>query len=246
MSEKKHYKIDAFEFEFTPEGSPLVGVLKVSTEGQTFSSSIKLAQLGSRAHWAKEAEELYPGIFSAASLKRALNELSIKREEEVEAAAAAASTGEEDDARGQDPQLDEKAEELISEPGVLDRYVKDMADVHEVHEDRPQMKVVMLGGSSAQLDVLPTNKPLGTNVILTGEPGRGKNYITDAVAGGLPDEWVYGFESASAKSFYYETEQDPERFESTFGSTRTRRRPRTSWSRYYARCSRAGRPSTRR
>ena len=214
MSEKKHYKIEKFEgeFEFSPNGTPMIGVLSVTLKEQTFSSMVKLLQLGSRAKWAEEAAALYPKTFDAPALKRALNELHILRTEEVEAATNADAVV--DEGPSEDEEVDdEAAEKLISEPGVLDRYVEDMAEVREVFGDRPQMKAVALGGLSAQLEILPGNIPMGTNTILSGESGRGKNYITDAVADGLPDEWVYRFESASGKSFYYETDHDPGRFE---------------------------------
>jgi hypothetical protein len=57
---------------------------------------------------------------------------------------------------------------------------------------------------------------LGANVILTADSGRGKNFLCDAVAAGLPEEWVYAFESASAKAFYYKAASNPECFKHTW------------------------------
>jgi hypothetical protein len=58
--------------------------------------------------------------------------------------------------------------------------------------------------------------PLGTNVMLIGEAGRGKNYVSDAVALGMPGPFIYEFESASAKSFFYEADANPDRFRYTW------------------------------
>lgn len=44
--------------------------------------------------------------------------------------------------------------------------------------------------------------------MLIAEPGRGKNYLTDAVVGLLPTEWYLAFESASAASMYYRVERN--------------------------------------
>jgi hypothetical protein len=62
----------------------------------------------------------------------------------------------------------------------------------------------------AQLAPLVSGKPAGANLILIAESGRGKNYICDAVAVALPDEFHLSFESSSANSFYYQAEEDPE------------------------------------
>ncbi len=98
----------------------------------------------------------------------------------------------------------------LLEPGVLERYVNDAARAHGVVGDMEVMKIILLVAVGAQLELLPNGKPLGSNIMLLGEAGRGKNYIVDAVADLLPSEWCLAFESASATSMYYQVQNDPE------------------------------------
>jgi hypothetical protein len=72
------------------------------------------------------------------------------------------------------------------------------------------MKLVTLVAIGAQLELLPNRKPLGASAMLIGDPGRGKNYLTDAVVALLPPEWFLAFESASAASMYYQVEEEPD------------------------------------
>src|SRR5215212_5297375 len=72
------------------------------------------------------------------------------------------------------------------------------------------MDLISLIVFGAQLDLLPNDRPLGSSVVLIGESGRGKNYLTDAVVRLLPPQWYLAFESASATSLYYQCEQEPE------------------------------------
>lgn len=204
----KSYEVEGFTFGFAPSGSPFEGHLSVGAKNQSFTSALKLDKLGSRARWAKEAAELYPKAFNEASLKRALNEVMNRRVIEVDEAKSAEAEA----APVENPVNEEEARQLVEATGVLDRFVESMAQVHEVYGDRAQLKAVALCGISAQLGLLPDGRPLGTNCMLVAEAGRGKNYLADAVANGLPEPWVYRFESASAKSFFYQAGADPERF----------------------------------
>jgi hypothetical protein len=60
-----------------------------------------------------------------------------------------------------------------------------------------------------QLAPYPNGKPSGANLIVTAEPGRGKNHVCDVVAFLLPEGFCLPFESASAKSLFYRAEKDP-------------------------------------
>jgi len=215
----KEYAFGEFTFEFESKKG-LRGHLRASTESETLSADIDLGSQKSRRGFVEEANELYEAEFPEFALRRALNELTTAVGEDVAAAKAAADEAESDHDGGTDaaagPEVtEEEISSLIGQPGVLNRYVEAMAEIGAVYEDRQYMKTVTLGGLSAQLD-LSFNRPLGTNVVLTGDSGRGKNYVPDAVAQGMPDDFVYPFESASAKSFYYQAESDPDRFRHTW------------------------------
>lgn len=71
------------------------------------------------------------------------------------------------------------------------------------------MKLQTLVALGAQLAPYPNGKPAGANLIITAEPGRGKNHVCDAVASLLPGGFSLPFESASAKSLFYRAENDP-------------------------------------
>jgi hypothetical protein len=222
MTTRIEYECGEFIFEFTPEGAYTKGSLTVTTKEpeETFVLKTELTSQKSRQTFVNEARALYPGAFSdELELRRALNDFAVYiQDQQCIAQAKAEEDAEADtDSNEDDADVDESAAEtLISTPGVLDRYVEAMAEVHEVYGDRPQMKVVALNGLSAQLKPLPDGKPLGTNAVLIGESGRGKNYVADAVASGMPDSFVYEFESASAKSFFYEAEATPGKFTHTW------------------------------
>jgi hypothetical protein len=213
------YEFEDLVLEFTPEGSYAKGYLLVTRDETAYGATTDVTSAKARKAFIGDARELYPEAFdNELKLYKALSELSIhvmdqKRVAEAKAEEEAATEEEDHDEVEVD---DEAAEALISAPNVLDRYVEDVAGVHEVYGDRAEMKVVALGGFSAQLAPLAIGKPVGTNVILIGESGRGKNYIADAVASGMPDDFVYEFESASAKSFYYEADANPEKFKYTW------------------------------
>lgn len=99
--------------------------------------------------------------------------------------------------------LSEEARELIAHPGVLKRYVEDVARIHGVVKDRGILRLQVLVATGAQLEPLPNGRPAGANLMLTAEAGRGKNYVCDAAAAALPEGWCLPFESASAKSLFY-------------------------------------------
>jgi hypothetical protein len=205
VAEAKLYEVDGLTFEFKPDGSPFEGLLMVTISEDTFSSDVNLTKLGSRAIWAKEMSELYGT--DVARLKRALNELCTLRAEEVAASAEGEETAEaEPDVS---PVADEQVDELVGSPGVLGRYVEDAARMHGVVGERPVLELQTLVALGAQLAPYPNGKPAGANLIITAEPGRGKNHVCDAVASLLPDGFCLPFESASAKSLFYRAEKDP-------------------------------------
>lgn len=202
---QKMYEVEGFTFEFTPRSDPHKGVLSVTDEDHgTYTAEICLTKLANRNGYANEASELYG--MDKTRLRRALNEICTLRLEEVEAAAQA-----NEDAEQLEPEpLSEEAEKLVATPGVLNRYVEDVASIWGVIKDRDALRLQTLVAVGAQLEPLPNGKPAGANLILIAEPGRGKNYICDAVAVALPDKFGLSFESASAKSLYYQAEKDPD------------------------------------
>ena len=206
MNEVKTYQAEGRTFEFSPNGSPLTGVLASTGEAGTYTAEVNLSKAGSRKIYATEAAELYG--FDANRLKRALNEICTLRTEEVAAAERAGQEASE--AAGTEAEtLSGEAAALVSSPGVLSRYVEDVARIRGVVRDRDALRLQSLVAFGAQLAPLPNGRPAGANLILTAEAGRGKNYICDAVATALPDEFYLAFESASAKSLFYRAESDP-------------------------------------
>lgn len=198
MSESKTYTVDGLTFEFTPNGSPFKGLLSAAlSEDDAFSADVNLSSIRSRGTWASEASELYD--IEASRLKRALNELSTLRAEEE----TTATSGEDEAVE------DERVDELVGVPGVLNRYVEQAAEIHAVVGERPVLKLQTLVAVGAQLAPYPNGKPAGANLIITAEPGRGKNHVCDAVAAVLPEGFCLSFESASAKSLFYKAEKDP-------------------------------------
>jgi hypothetical protein len=105
---------------------------------------------------------------------------------------------------------DEYAELL--EPGVLERYTEAACKVKGVvgGEDKTVVKLSTLIAAGAQLDLLPNGRPVAGSLMLTGEAGRGKNYLCDAAVSLLPEEWYEAFEAASATVFYYLVELKPD------------------------------------
>ena len=204
----KPYEVEGFYFEFSPNGSPYVGTLRTTDEGERgpYEAELSLKKAGSREKYARKAAELYE--MDGGQLERALNEVCTRRSEEV----AAAEQAEEARASAEESEpetLPEEAEALVCSPHVLDRYVEDVARARGVVRDRDALRLQTLVAFGAQLFPLPNGKPAGANLILTAEAGRGKNYICDAVASMLPESFYLAFESASAKSLYYRAETDP-------------------------------------
>jgi hypothetical protein len=202
---QKIHEVEEFIFEFVSQGDPHKGVLSVTDEGHgTYTAEISLTQPARRNSFADEASELYG--MDKTRLRRALNEICTLRLEEVEAAVQV-----DEEAEQSEPEpLSEVAEMLVATPGVLDHYVEDVAAIKGVVKDWDALKLQTLVAVGAQLALLPNGKPAGANLILIAEPGRGKNYISDAVAVALPEEFSLSFESSSAKSFYYQAEEDPD------------------------------------
>jgi hypothetical protein len=101
-------------------------------------------------------------------------------------------------------------------PNVLDRLTEAAARMHGVEGDRDPLKLVTLVATGAQLQPLPNGRPLGASILLTGEAGRGKNYLADAAVKPLPPEFYFAFEIASGQSLYYRADEDPEFLKHTF------------------------------
>ncbi len=213
-----------FDFEFEPSKaySPR-GELTATTKDQSFGQSIDLKAAKSRNEFADEFALLYPDeLDDVLELKRALGELYLHVKDELAIAKLKAEEADEEKSEeapveegDEDHEDHDEIEELVGTPGVLSRYVEAMAQAGAVEGDRAYLRVVALGAMSAQLAV-NANGPLGTHIVLSGAPSRGKNYISDAVALGLPKSWLYTFDSASAKSFYYKAEANPQIFKHTW------------------------------
>jgi hypothetical protein len=211
------YEYEGMHFEFERDGAPTTGTVTVTVGETTYVGKVDLIAPKSRTAYNKQARDLYPEAFEDdLTLPRALNELGVHVSDEERIRKAKEEEAIVDDKDDVPDVDDEKAEELISTPGVLSRYVEDMARINEVHGDRDVMKVIGLCAFSAQLDLPAENKPVGTSALLVGESSRGKNFVVDAVASGMPDDFVYEFESASSKSFYYESAAKPQRFAHTW------------------------------
>jgi hypothetical protein len=202
----KPYEVEGFYFEFSPNGTPYVGTLRTTDEAQSgpYEAEVSLQKAGSRERYAKKASDLYG--MDGTGLERALNEVCTRRSEEVAAAAQTEGEGKEEP---ESEVATEEAEALLNSPGVLGRYVEDVAKFRGVVRDRDALRLQTLVALGAQLAQLPNGKPAGANLILTAEAGRGKNYVCDAVASMLPEGFYMAFESASAKSLYYRAETDP-------------------------------------
>jgi hypothetical protein len=186
MTEAKTYEVEGLTFEFSPNGSPLTGVLAVTeVDLGTYTAEVSLEKGSSRRSYAKEASELYS--FDVDRLKRALNEICTLRTDEVRRAAESEDVHE----VHQEPEtLSHEADALVSSPGVLSRYVEDVARIRGVVGDREPLRLQTLVAFGAQLAPLPSGRPAGANLILTAEAGRGKNYICDAVTTALPEEFT--------------------------------------------------------
>jgi DNA primase/transcriptional regulator with XRE-family HTH domain len=100
--------------------------------------------------------------------------------------------------------------EIFARLGVLERFQKDAAEMHGVVGDQEAIKLIALVALGAQLAPLPNGRPLGSSVLLTAPPGRGKNYLIDAVVRLLPESFYVAFEVASSQAFYFTVENDPE------------------------------------
>jgi DNA primase len=99
----------------------------------------------------------------------------------------------------------------LLEPGVAARYTEAVCEMRAVvgERDKQAVTVVLLSMVGAQLDLLPTNVPMGSSIMLTGPSGRGKNYIADAATTAAPPEWYRAFTHASAQAFYWAAQEDP-------------------------------------
>ena len=208
MSEPKFYAEGGIDFAFVPEGGPFEGRLDTRfPEVPPYVANINLLSSRSRNAYAREAAE-YCGV-DESGLNGALIGVCALRSEEV-AAAQEAEQAEPDPEEALPEVTQEEIDERVGRPGVLDRLVEAAAACSKVIAEREPLKLIAKGALSAQLEKLPSGKPLGANVILTSPAGRGKNYLCDAVARLLPEEFCFPFESASAKALYYVAGEDPE------------------------------------
>ena len=206
--EAKLYEMDAVRLRFMPDGGPMEGILSVEfPEQEPFTQHLSLAKPRSRNLYAKAAAQ-HNGIDSEL-LEKLLVDLCSARFEEVEAAQQTVRGAAEEPEECPQEVSEEEVEALVGRPGVLSRFVEDAATIQGVVGEREPLKLLTLNAFGAQLALQPNGKPLGSNVVLTAEWGRGKNHLCDAVATLLPEEFYLPFESASAKSLYYRAQEDP-------------------------------------
>lgn len=211
MSKIKIYEEGGFQFEFTPQGGTHLGNLVTRPpEMAPYAAEVNLSKIRSRAEYASDAADTW-GLEKDSELPRdlkaALNALCVKRSEEVEAASEAEQE-ESEESSAPISVSEEKANELIGTPGVLQRLVEAAAAFSKVVKERDLLRLLFLVFLSAQLRLLPTGKPLGANCILTADASRGKNYACDAVARVLPEEFYFAFESSSPKSLFYKAKAE--------------------------------------
>ena len=199
----KTYEFGDHRFRFMPDRDPMKGVLATEyPEREPYTAQISLANPSSRRQYAKGAVgHGADGGVDGEGLERLLADLCSARFEEVEAAVEA-ENAEED--RESLPEVDqEEIDALVGEPGVLERITGAAATFSKVVGERYLLRLLFLVFLSAQLELMPNGKPLGANLTLSASPGRGKNYLADAVVRPLPEEFYYTFESSSPKSLYY-------------------------------------------
>jgi hypothetical protein len=208
MAEVKHYEVNGFAAEFTAQGDIYKGILVIrAPELEPFTAEVNLSKPRSCNEYASRAHEICG--MSKPAVKVALNALCSKRYEEV-TDAKEVEQAETDQTEGHPEVSQEEIDERVGRPGVLDRFVEAAVTSSRVIGERKPLGLISLAGLSAQLAPLPNGRPLGANVILTSPPGRGKNYLCDAIARLLPAEFCFPFESASSKALYYAAAHDPE------------------------------------
>jgi hypothetical protein len=211
MPEAKTYRIGELECGFVPSKGTHCGPLTVRfAEMDPFEAELDLQKSLSRARYVSEAAAtwgLEDGDEPIKQLRAAINAVCVRRSAEVAAAEAAEAESVEEET--QPDVSEEEIGALVARHGVLNRYVEDASRIHGVVGEREPLKLLTLNALGAQLEPLPNGKPLGANVVLTAEWGRGKNHLCDAVATLLPGDFYLAFESASAKSLYYRAEEDP-------------------------------------
>ena len=210
MLEPTTYEEGRFSFRFIPQDNPNQGTLTTRLDGAPpYAAEVNLSKIRSRASYASDACETWglegdPAV--ATELKTALNALFVRRSEE----GAAAEEAQQEDADPEEPEVSqEEIDRRVGEPDVLTRFVEDAARISGVVGEQATLRLIALGAFSAQLALMPNGKPLGANIVLIGDPGRGKNFASDAVARLLPDEFYLAFESSSAKSLHYMAADNP-------------------------------------
>jgi hypothetical protein len=209
----RRYGAGGLTVEFRRNGTPLDGeVLVADPDRGQYAAETNLPKSRSRKEFARDAAELY-GMDEGLVL-RVLNAVYVAVRRELEATQRKDRGASSDPAAGAvaEPEAPAVGEEeiaaLVDVPGVLERYVEDVARARGVVREREHLKLLALSALSAQLDMLPNGKPVGASVLLTSPPGRGKNHLCAAVAAGLPDGFYVAFESSSAKALNYEAEDD--------------------------------------
>lgn len=166
-------------------------------------------------------------IAREAAVTQELLKDALKEEQEKHASAAAQKRLQDEAARKQREHEEYRArvaarqdeiDELFS-PGVLDRAAESAAKMHGfvgAKSDFDVLKATILLIAGSQLDLLSNGKPIAPSALVTGPPGRGKNYAADTAAEVYPEDFIYPFESSSAKSFYYLAANDPDFFRHRF------------------------------
>jgi hypothetical protein len=204
----KIYEVEGIRFGFTQKGDPFKGILVTRfPEHEPYTAEVNLTKPSSCEGYARRAAKLHG--MSQKGLERALNILASRRYEEVEVAAEAESGLAAEEPAEVSEVGEEEIDALVGYPGVLRRFVADVARIHGVVGERAPLKLIALNALGAQLAPLPNGKPMGANVVLIAGWGRGKSHLCDAVATLLPEGFYLAFESASGKSLYYLAETNP-------------------------------------
>jgi hypothetical protein len=192
----KCYEAEGYYFEFSPNGSPYVGTLRVTDEADsgTYEAEVNLQKAGSRERYAKKASELYG--MDGKSLERALNEVCTQRSEEVTAAEQADAT---DEVRTEaSPTIGtdchERAMELLKLPDILDEAARDMERLGHVGE-RSTKKLALICALSAK-----SGRPIQPST--HAQSSAGKNALWDATLSLFPEEMVVRRSGLTAKALF--------------------------------------------
>jgi len=197
LEELKAQALDALQFWTQPKRVPSSGRDKVRHLKDNIVPLIRL--LSSEAERQAVVKEV------AANMDGVNKDIVLQALREVEAHHLV------DDDEDEAPQIPEEEWLPLLTPGVADRYVADVCAMQSVvgEKDRKVVKAGLYSLVGSQLSTLPTGKPTGSSIMLTGPSGRGKNYLLDASVYAAPTSWYRAFTVASSQAFYWAAELDP-------------------------------------